>query len=159
MASDHPPTKPNAQTVHSTHCRNHFNRHWLINSRIFPWYIILSYWWLFSRVGTSWAYFSITPIAQSIVQSPRTKMAKSARRRHHAERLRNKWLRLLGSLNNGINPNGITFGRTYNSDPIDCGNPRCKLCSSGKVLHSKEKRLLGKRAAKSELSEFDEGNG
>jgi hypothetical protein len=86
-------------------------------------------------------------------------MAKSSRRRHHAERLRNKWLRLLGSLDRGINPDRITFGRTYNSDPIDCGNPRCKLCSYAKVLHSKEKRLLGKRAAKSELSEFDEEGG
>jgi hypothetical protein len=23
-------TNPNAQPLHSTHCRNHFNRHWLI---------------------------------------------------------------------------------------------------------------------------------
>jgi hypothetical protein len=82
-------------------------------------------------------------------------MAKSARRRHHAERLRNKWLRLLGSLNNGINPDCITFGKVYSKDPLDCGNPRCKLCSHGKVLHKKERRLLGKGAAKKELSEFD----
>lgn len=70
-------------------------------------------------------------------------------------RLRNKWLKLLGSLDNGINPDCITFGRTYNSDPIDCGNPRCKLCSYGKVLHKKERRLLGKEAAKRELRDFD----
>lgn len=85
-------------------------------------------------------------------------MAKSARRRHHAERLRNKWLRLLNNLDNGINPDCITFGRTYNSDPFDCGNPRCKLCSSEKILHSKEKRLLEKKAIKSELLDF-EGQG
>lgn len=82
-------------------------------------------------------------------------MAKSARRRHHAERLRNKWLRLLCNLDNGISPDCITFGKVYSKDPIDCGNPRCKLCSYAKVLRSKEKRLLEKRVAKNETLEFN----
>ena len=82
-------------------------------------------------------------------------MAKSARRRHHAVRLRSKWLKLLGSLDNGINPDHITFGKVYSKDPIDCGNPRCKLCSYAKVLHSKKKRLLEKRVAKDEFLDFD----
>ena len=68
-------------------------------------------------------------------------------------------MRLLGSLDNGINPDCIIFGKVYSKDPIDCGNPRCKLCSYDKILHRKEKRFLGKRAAKSEFSEFDVDGG
>jgi len=70
-------------------------------------------------------------------------------------RLRNKWLRLLHNLSPERGLDYITFGKVYSKDPIDCGNPRCKLCSYAKVLHSKEKRLLGKEAVKNELSEFD----
>jgi hypothetical protein len=74
-------------------------------------------------------------------------------------RLRNKWLRLLHNLSPERGLDCITFGKVYSKDPIDCGNPRCKLCSYAKVLHSKEKRLLEKRVAKNETLEFNKEGG
>lgn len=39
----------------------------------------------------------------------------------------------------------LTFGRIFSSDPIDCGNPRCPLCSFGKVLKGKKHRAKRRR--------------
>ena len=83
-------------------------------------------------------------------------MAKSAQRRHHAMRLRNKWLRLLRNLSPERSLDCITFGKVYNRDPFDCGNPQCGLCSYGKVTHPKEKRLRQKRVSLVEINE-DQG--
>ena len=70
----------------------------------------------------------------------RKKMSKSAKRRNHTNRLRNKWLKLLKGIDHDRNLQCITFGRIYNSDPLDCGVPRCTLCSYQKVHKRKYRR-------------------
>jgi len=79
-------------------------------------------------------------------------MAKAAIRRHHTERLHKNWKKLLGSLD--FSPSYIEmycFGRAMSSDPLDCGNPRCKVCHSDKVLHPKRRRAENKRLSQEEL--------
>jgi len=56
-------------------------------------------------------------------------MAKSAIRRHHAQRLQDKWNRILKQISPNRNLECITFGRIYTKDPQDCGVPECKYCS------------------------------
>lgn len=72
-------------------------------------------------------------------------MAKTAKRRHHALRLRSKWLHLLKGMDPNRSIECLKFGRIFSGDPIDCGNPRCPLCSFGKVLKSKEQRIKRRR--------------
>ena len=60
-------------------------------------------------------------------------MAKSARRRHDTERLLAKWKRLHEHL--GFVPeSSLGFGKIYKQDPLDCGNPECKLCHHEKIF-------------------------
>jgi hypothetical protein len=55
-------------------------------------------------------------------------------------RLRDKWKSLLKAIDPSRNLECVTFGRIYSGDPIDCGNPRCPLCSFSKVIRPKERR-------------------
>lgn len=80
-------------------------------------------------------------------------MTKSAKRRHDTQRLRAKWLRLLKTLHPERNLECITFGKVFNTDPFDCGNPKCGVCSYGKVYKTKRPRLLEKRRTRSELAQ------
>jgi len=59
-------------------------------------------------------------------------MAKSAIRRHHAQRLQDKWNHILSHQFPDLKGECITFGRIYSKDPLDCGNPKCGLCSHAK---------------------------
>lgn len=77
-------------------------------------------------------------------------MTKTAERRHHALRLRNKWLHLLKSMDPDRSLDCIKFGRIFSGDPIDCGNPRCPLCSFGKVLKRKEQRAKTRKEERSQ---------
>ncbi|MBW4460467.1 MAG: hypothetical protein KME47_09530 [Nodosilinea sp. WJT8-NPBG4] len=54
-------------------------------------------------------------------------MAKSAKNRHHANRLVKNYTKLLKQ----THPSMLTFvgfGYSYNKDPFDCGNPGCFVC-------------------------------
>ena len=72
-------------------------------------------------------------------------MAKSAKRRHHAQRLRQKWLNLLKGIDPDRDKKCITFGRIFSGDPIDCGNPKCPLCSWSKVYRPKDNRIKNRK--------------
>ena len=74
-------------------------------------------------------------------------MAKSALRRHHAERLHKKWTKLSKHLD--FIPS-LSFGMIFNSDPLDCGNPKCGICSNSK-MYSNSRRILRKEEKSSYL--------
>jgi hypothetical protein len=72
-------------------------------------------------------------------------MAKSALRRHHANRIMKNWKSLSRSLSGMVPEDQLSFGRVYSKDPFDCGTPNCGLCSYGKNVHPKMKRLESKK--------------
>lgn len=82
-------------------------------------------------------------------------MSKSAKRRHHTHRLRKKWLNLLLGLDPNRDVKCTTFGRIFSGDPIDCGSPRCPLCSWGKVFRSKESRIKNRKEEREQSSYLD----
>ena len=61
-------------------------------------------------------------------------MAKSALRRHHAERLLNKWNFQLKHYDY-MQHVDLSIGKIYSKDPFDCGRSNCGVCS----LHKKFK--------------------
>lgn len=82
-------------------------------------------------------------------------MAKTAKRRHHAKRLRRKWLNLLKVLDPNRSEECVTFGKVFSSDPIDCGNPKCGLCSWGKVFRSKDNRIRNRMEERDQEQDLD----
>lgn len=72
-------------------------------------------------------------------------MAKSPQSRAHTLRLQKKWEKFLRSVDPQRNLECITFGKIFSRDPIDCGNPKCLLCSSDKVLHRKKGRAEARK--------------
>lgn len=57
-------------------------------------------------------------------------MSKTAIRRHHTNRLINKFKKLQQKHNYSISNEQLSFGRIFSKDPIDCGNSRCYMCGS-----------------------------
>lgn len=87
-------------------------------------------------------------------------MAKSAKSRHKAEKLRTKWARILQALDPERSTECLSFGRIFSRDPFDCGKPGCALCSYEKVLHRKARRQVARnaeRGAEVELTIIREG--
>lgn len=82
-------------------------------------------------------------------------MAKTALRRHYAERLCQKWRNLLRNLDPDRDLNCITFGKVYSIDPMDCGNPKCSLCSFGKMHLRKVRRAEGRKEERLALGDLD----
>lgn len=65
-------------------------------------------------------------------------MAKTAYQRHEAERLLNKWKKLHKHL--GFIPEqSLSFGKIFKQDPLDCGNPKCMICSREKLFSTRKK--------------------
>lgn len=83
-----------------------------------------------------------------------TNMAKSRSSRHHTERLRNKWLKLLKGMDIGIHEDALTFGKIFSQDPLDCGNPRCGICSMEKVHQRKLDRVARRKEERKESLNF-----
>lgn len=79
-------------------------------------------------------------------------MTKSAQRRHDATRILKNWERNIKLSQCDEMLKGLSWGKVFNQDPWDCGNPRCYLCS-GKYLPNKErlKARLEERQALDEL--------
>lgn len=65
-------------------------------------------------------------------------MAKTSYQRHQAKRLQNKWKKLHKHFE-FIPDNSLSFGRIFKQDPLDCGNPKCKICSYSKLYSKREK--------------------
>lgn len=80
-------------------------------------------------------------------------MAKSSLRRHHAKRLQMRWASLSKELGPVIPDSSLAFGRIYSTDPLDCGNSNCQLCSGDKVLNPKRARNDLKKELRGILSE------
>lgn len=57
-------------------------------------------------------------------------MSKTAIRRHHTNRLINKFKKLQQKHNYSISNDQLSFGRIFSKDPIDCGNSNCQMCGS-----------------------------
>jgi hypothetical protein len=79
-------------------------------------------------------------------------MSKSAKRRHHTERLKKNWERFSRGLSDPLPEKGLSFGRIYSKDPYDCGRPGCCLCSPSRNTNPKERRLKVKRELKEILN-------
>lgn len=82
-------------------------------------------------------------------------MAKTALRRHSTEKLRKKWSDYLKHNSMGCSPKSLSFGRIYSQDPLDCGNPRCLVCSLDKLLFSKKERVLKRKEEREALQEIE----
>jgi hypothetical protein len=80
-------------------------------------------------------------------------MAKNSLRRHHAKRLQMRWVSLSKGFGEIIPESSLGFGRIYRTDPLDCGNPKCQLCSREKVLTPKKTRNDLKKELRGILSE------
>jgi hypothetical protein len=65
-------------------------------------------------------------------------MAKTAYQRHQAEKIQNKWIKLHKHLD-FIPEKSLSFGKNFKQDPLDCGNPRCMICSRDKIFTSRKK--------------------
>ena len=68
-------------------------------------------------------------------------MAKTAYSRHQAERLQNKWKRMHKHFD-FIPEQSLSFGKIFKQDPLDCGNPKCKICSYEKLYSTRSKFQL-----------------
>lgn len=79
-------------------------------------------------------------------------MAKSAKRRFDTFRLVKKWVSLSQRINLSVS-DSLKFGKIYSQDPLDCGNPRCRVCSGDKILKPKYKRQKVKRETREEINE------
>jgi hypothetical protein len=73
-------------------------------------------------------------------------MAKTSIRRHHANRLLNKWNKFV---KHSTLSQEVKFGEIYKQDPIDCGNPLCILCSGYKIFDNKRRASLRKEERES----------
>lgn len=71
-------------------------------------------------------------------------------------RLRRKWLNLLQKMSPTRDLECLTFGRVFSQDPIDCGSPRCPICSFEKILHSKRDRILRRKEERKAQKELEE---
>lgn len=65
-------------------------------------------------------------------------MAKTAYQRHHTKRLQNKWKKLHKHIE-FIPESSLSFGKIFKQDPLDCGNPKCSICSYSKLYSKREK--------------------
>lgn len=61
-------------------------------------------------------------------------MAKSAYQRHQVNRLVSKWTKELKHTDHNMDMSVLNFGRIFSKDPMDCGNPKCGLCSGNKRI-------------------------
>jgi hypothetical protein len=61
-------------------------------------------------------------------------MAKTSYSRHQALKLKAKWEKLHKHLEY-IPENSLSFGKIFKQDPLDCGNPKCVICSYPKRFH------------------------
>jgi hypothetical protein len=61
-------------------------------------------------------------------------MAKSSYSRHQAQKIKDRWEKLHKHLE-FIPENSLSFGKIFKQDPLDCGNPKCNICSYSKVFH------------------------
>ena len=68
-------------------------------------------------------------------------MAKSSKRRHHAQRILNRWYNLHRALDY-VPETSLSFGKVFKQDPLDCGNPQCQLCHRDKVFKSPKNNTI-----------------
>lgn len=78
-------------------------------------------------------------------------MAKSAKVRHHNERLFNNAVRELKQFQSYDRLNNLSYGKVFKQDLWDCGISKCKYCHPHKVWEPKKFRLESRKLEKQSL--------
>ena len=68
-------------------------------------------------------------------------MTKTAIRRHHTNRLINKFKKLKYKHNYSIGNNSLSFGAIFSKDPFDCGIPDCGVCKDNWSIKPKNNTI------------------